>query len=661
MAVLSTSYDVESGVRTTLKNTISPTTVIGIQINYSLTITSGVLLFDPGTPQEEYISFGGGIVAGGITTLQDPVRNLTRILNDFSGTGTGFQHSGGSCVVELTNYHALYNLKANKDRANTFSAPQTIGGTNKLFLNDANSWIFDDGTDIQFRSSVQSQVSLSTLAAAAGVDEKVKISVTDTTSGYLTAKLTGGDGIALTIVNPGANEQIDIDLDIAANSGLQIVGGQLSLQLGSGIIISGGAITVDTTTLTNITATDIGQAMTYGESITAPVPVSLKGNGRVFKSNATDIDLTSTFIGIGKQNGVNGDSKNVAVMGPIVTISALNVNQGRYWPGETNPTSNSAAAVTGNAWKGQTYIPQPGQTNVAKISLQLTKNNSPAGNYLVKIFAVDGSNLPTGAALGTSTVAASALATGFNDFEFASAVTVVPGTTYAIVLNHSTNDAVNNYSWNYNNVSVYANGNGVTSSNGGGSWSSEPTNDYVFEVYFKSVSGEKVFLQDTAGTLGLIPGTNHQEVGIAITTTQMALNPQIPSTYVDLNFTATATATVDADIELGFRPRLVLAGLSFLGGNQGGLGFSLVGDPGVTLYNRNFLDENGGSNYTGANFGFHLLSYNSDTQNALGNTGYSINIDIQDSGPDFITIRRAITINGAPGSQNFECKLYILG
>src|SRR5215204_1600490 len=295
MAVLSTSYDVESGVRTTLKNTISPTTVIGIQINYSLTITSGVLLFDPGTPQEEYISFGGGIVAGGITTLQDPVRNLTRILNDFSGTGTGFQHSGGSCVVELTNYHALYNLKANKDRANTFSAPQTIGGTNKLFLNDANSWIFDDGTDIQFRSSVQSQVSLSTLAAAAGVDEKVKISVTDTTSGYLTAKLTGGDGIALTIVNPGANEQIDIDLDIAANSGLQIVGGQLSLQLGSGIIISGGAITVDTTTLTNITATDIGQAMTYGESITAPVPVSLKGNGRVFKSNATDIDLTSTF------------------------------------------------------------------------------------------------------------------------------------------------------------------------------------------------------------------------------------------------------------------------------------------------------------------------------------------------------------------------------
>jgi len=42
-------------------------------------------------------------------------------------------------------------------------------------------------------------------------DEKVKISVTDTTTDYLIAKLLAGTGISLTQLNPGGNEQLRID------------------------------------------------------------------------------------------------------------------------------------------------------------------------------------------------------------------------------------------------------------------------------------------------------------------------------------------------------------------------------------------------------------------------------------------------------------------
>jgi hypothetical protein len=45
---------------------------------------------------------------------------------------------------------------------------------------------------------------------SAAMDELVKVSADDTTSGLLDAKLTAGDGITLTELNPGANESVEI-------------------------------------------------------------------------------------------------------------------------------------------------------------------------------------------------------------------------------------------------------------------------------------------------------------------------------------------------------------------------------------------------------------------------------------------------------------------
>jgi len=55
--------------------------------------------------------------------------------------------------------------------------------------------------------------------AGASTDEKVKASSADTTTGYLTNKIASGTNVTKTIINPGANEQVQLSVASAAPSG----------------------------------------------------------------------------------------------------------------------------------------------------------------------------------------------------------------------------------------------------------------------------------------------------------------------------------------------------------------------------------------------------------------------------------------------------------
>ena len=77
-----------------------------------------------------------------------------------------------------------------------------------------------------------SAAALATKAYVDGVasaDEKAAVTGTDTTPGYLVTKVTTGDGLDATVLNPGANEtlQLTVDLASAADPGLEISGGKL--------------------------------------------------------------------------------------------------------------------------------------------------------------------------------------------------------------------------------------------------------------------------------------------------------------------------------------------------------------------------------------------------------------------------------------------------
>lgn len=53
------------------------------------------------------------------------------------------------------------------------------------------------------------------MAAGAGADTKVAITVNDTTTSVLNDKLTAGNGLSKAVVNPGGNETLDLDVDTA--------------------------------------------------------------------------------------------------------------------------------------------------------------------------------------------------------------------------------------------------------------------------------------------------------------------------------------------------------------------------------------------------------------------------------------------------------------
>ena len=56
-------------------------------------------------------------------------------------------------------------------------------------------------------------------------DEQVKVSANDTTTGYLSAKLTEGDGITLTEQNDGGNETLQVSAGRAWRRHFLLMGG----------------------------------------------------------------------------------------------------------------------------------------------------------------------------------------------------------------------------------------------------------------------------------------------------------------------------------------------------------------------------------------------------------------------------------------------------
>lgn len=66
---------------------------------------------------------------------------------------------------------------------------------------------------MKFRDDNNPEVTLSTLASGSGADTKVSVSINDTTPAVLDSKLTAGDGLSKTIINPASNETLDLDVD----------------------------------------------------------------------------------------------------------------------------------------------------------------------------------------------------------------------------------------------------------------------------------------------------------------------------------------------------------------------------------------------------------------------------------------------------------------
>lgn len=238
-----TSYDVKSGDKSSLAVKINTTQTTGIKIS-AMTInetttawanqSGGVVEVTEeidGVFKREYIYYTGGTENSDSSfTLSGVVRGVTRDTSDPTSGGTGQSFNKGA-TVRMSNFHYLFNQKADVDRANTFTEHQTIDTNKEMRFSDSNEAIYSDGGELYLKSTTTSAQPLADLAALSGSDEKVKISSNDTTEDYLINKIVGGDGVSTTETGDGGDEDITLAVDLATDPGLEMSSNQLRVKI----------------------------------------------------------------------------------------------------------------------------------------------------------------------------------------------------------------------------------------------------------------------------------------------------------------------------------------------------------------------------------------------------------------------------------------------
>lgn len=203
-----TIVPLESAYKTVLTASVDAvTTTLVVDIAPSITVPAGKKIpavLDPKNNFREVVFITG--IAGSTLTVE-------RGGPDYAGgPSTANAHSAGATIVITNPFNIFQDFSDAID-----SKLDSDGG------NPTTTWDLDvDGSNFRFRLSAgdmlftddnQAEVSLSTLAAAAGVDDKAKVTAADTTSSYLATKLVAGTGGALNILNPGGDETLEIALD----------------------------------------------------------------------------------------------------------------------------------------------------------------------------------------------------------------------------------------------------------------------------------------------------------------------------------------------------------------------------------------------------------------------------------------------------------------
>lgn len=197
---------VQSNFKTTTTQSLgnSTTTDLDIYLDTLPNSSTGYLVLDPEGSNYELIYYESKDAATGKVTC--PAAN-GRALSLIATTRTTVagnvkSHGPGTVVIMAPDHLTLSNLELNK---------LDIDGGNVSDSFDAedsnNEWrIRNNAGVMELRDKNTATVTLADLAAAAGADQKVKVSIDDATSGLVEDKFVAGTNTTVTTNNPGGNE-----------------------------------------------------------------------------------------------------------------------------------------------------------------------------------------------------------------------------------------------------------------------------------------------------------------------------------------------------------------------------------------------------------------------------------------------------------------------
>jgi len=211
-----TTIPLEDGFQTTLSQKLT-TTGLTMYVNGTpnLTFPAGettYVVIEPKTDNIEIVEIESYDSSANTITISATGRGLNLGASYDPGAR---EHGVGSKVIISDNYAFWADIKTAINSKIGTDADATLDNSIKLQFGSSTAYIWTEnsGTDLKFKDGSNAEITLSTIAAAAGADTKVGITVSDTTTATLDSKLTAGDGISKTVVSPGGAETLDLDID----------------------------------------------------------------------------------------------------------------------------------------------------------------------------------------------------------------------------------------------------------------------------------------------------------------------------------------------------------------------------------------------------------------------------------------------------------------
>ena len=143
--------------------------------------------------------------------------------------------------------------------------------------------------------------------------------------------------------------------------------------------------------------------------------------------------------------------------------------------------SNSDEIIFGVNKFAQTFTTDLDTSLITRISIDLEKMGVPEGDVIVALHTIDQNNIPENLCLKQSIASASSIQNGWNNFYFNTSV--VPLSTYVIIVCVPNGDSSNYIKWKKKSSNIYPEGKILNSTNFGFDWSELNSSDFCFKIF----------------------------------------------------------------------------------------------------------------------------------------------------------------------------------
>ncbi len=454
---------------------------------YSPTTTDTYAVIEPGTARQEVVLIDSYDGTANTFTVAGSGRGQDLYLGDVRTTKI-FEHPAGSEIMISDNYLFWQDLQTstNTKLDNDGGNPTT---TFDLDLSGSDFRFRLDGSDMKFTDGNQAEITLSSLASLSGSNDKLKITSSDTTEGYLQTKINARGGLAESVGSPAGDETYILDVDLTADVG-NIVAGLLATVISDVSStaaelnkLDGAGATVTAANLTTITSSSSSDADALHTHSNLGGPLSMTA-GEAIDGSTTPVALGQIGDGFKDTLSIHLDGTDGLFKYDAASFADLDFGD-----------------IDGRTWMAQSFTYTDagvGAITVERLGVWMSKTLAPTDNVTVEIQG-NSTNKPDKSTItnGTSnTFDLSSLAAGYSpvNFTWSTPPTLTANTKYWFVFKRSiANDAANYPALAYENADNYASHGYSVYTASTTTWSAESTPDLMFHLEYTIDGGGKVY------------------------------------------------------------------------------------------------------------------------------------------------------------------------